>query len=45
MACPDCGGMYANNTKLFDHVIRQSAMEGNIPKCACLQQMHVLCPV
>lgn len=28
VACPGCGGMYANNTKLFDHIIRQSAMEG-----------------
>lgn len=27
-ACPGCGGMYASNTKLFDHIIRQSAMEG-----------------
>lgn len=28
MACPGCGGMYASNTKFFDHIIRQSAMEG-----------------
>lgn len=28
-ACPDCGGMYASNTKLFDHIIRQSALEGH----------------
>lgn len=28
VACPGCGGMYANNTKFFDHIIRQSAMEG-----------------
>lgn len=28
VACPGCGGMYASNTKLFDHIIRQSAMEG-----------------
>ncbi|XP_033834801.1 histone H4 transcription factor [Periophthalmus magnuspinnatus] len=27
-ACPGCGGMYASNTKLFDHIIRQSALEG-----------------
>lgn len=27
-ACPGCGGMYASNTKLFDHIIRQSATEG-----------------
>ncbi|XP_008331190.1 histone H4 transcription factor [Cynoglossus semilaevis] len=34
VACPDCGGMYANNTKLFDHVIRQSAMEGQRFQCS-----------
>lgn len=28
VACPGCGGMYANNTKLFDHMIRQKDMEG-----------------
>ncbi|TMS14457.1 Histone H4 transcription factor [Larimichthys crocea] len=28
VACPGCGGMYASNTKFFDHIIRQSAMEG-----------------
>lgn len=28
VACPGCGGMYANNTKLFDHLIRQKDMEG-----------------
>ncbi|MEQ2191483.1 hypothetical protein XENOCAPTIV_029341, partial [Xenoophorus captivus] len=27
VACPGCGGMYANNTKFFDHMIRQNAME------------------
>ncbi|KAK7925527.1 hypothetical protein WMY93_007837 [Mugilogobius chulae] len=27
-ACPGCGGMYASNTKLLDHIIRQSALEG-----------------
>lgn len=31
VACPGCGGMYANNTKLFDHIIRQNAMEGRNP--------------
>ncbi|XP_042354996.1 histone H4 transcription factor isoform X3 [Plectropomus leopardus] len=33
VACPGCGGMYANNTKLFDHIIRQSAMEVSHYKC------------
>lgn len=28
VACPGCGGMYANNTKLFDHIIRQKDMNG-----------------
>ncbi|MEQ2171052.1 hypothetical protein GOODEAATRI_006703 [Goodea atripinnis] len=30
VACPGCGGMYANNTKFFDHMIRQNAMEGKV---------------
>uniref|UniRef100_A0A3B5B6Z8 Histone H4 transcription factor n=1 Tax=Stegastes partitus TaxID=144197 RepID=A0A3B5B6Z8_9TELE len=34
VACPGCGGMYANNTKLFDHIIRQSAMEGQRFQCS-----------
>ncbi|XP_067347964.1 histone H4 transcription factor isoform X2 [Channa argus] len=33
VACPGCGGMYASNTKLFDHIIRQSAMEVSHYKC------------
>lgn len=27
MACPTCGGMFANNTKFFDHIRRQTALE------------------
>lgn len=27
MACPTCGGMFANNTKFFDHIRRQSALD------------------
>ncbi|XP_030009879.1 histone H4 transcription factor [Sphaeramia orbicularis] len=34
VACPGCGGMYASNTKLFDHIIRQSAMEGQRFQCS-----------
>ncbi|KAM9333364.1 histone H4 transcription factor [Pholidichthys leucotaenia] len=34
VACPGCGGMYANNTKLFDHIIRQSSMEGQRFQCS-----------
>ncbi|XP_061607771.1 histone H4 transcription factor [Phyllopteryx taeniolatus] len=34
VACPVCGGMYANNTKFFDHIIRQSAMEGQRFQCS-----------
>uniref|UniRef100_A0A8C8E4H8 Histone H4 transcription factor n=1 Tax=Oryzias sinensis TaxID=183150 RepID=A0A8C8E4H8_9TELE len=34
VACPGCGGMYANNTKFFDHIIRQSAMEGQRFQCS-----------
>ncbi|XP_037125681.1 histone H4 transcription factor [Syngnathus acus] len=34
VACPGCGGMYANNTKYFDHIIRQGAMEGQRFQCS-----------
>lgn len=27
MACPTCGGMFANNTKFFDHIRRQTALD------------------
>ncbi|KAM9333057.1 histone H4 transcription factor-like [Pholidichthys leucotaenia] len=33
VACPGCGGMYASNTKLFDHIRRQNAMEVSYNKC------------
>lgn len=28
VACPTCGGMFANNTKFFDHIRRQTSIEG-----------------
>lgn len=28
VACPTCGGMFANNTKFFDHIRRQTTIEG-----------------
>ncbi|PWA23239.1 hypothetical protein CCH79_00001978 [Gambusia affinis] len=34
VACPGCGGMYANNTKFFDHIIRQNTMEGQRFQCS-----------
>lgn len=27
VACPTCGGMFANNTKFFDHIRRQTALD------------------
>lgn len=27
MACPTCGGMFANNTKFLDHIRRQTALD------------------
>ncbi|XP_077161938.1 histone H4 transcription factor isoform X3 [Paroedura picta] len=27
VACPTCGGMFSNNTKFFDHIRRQTALE------------------
>ena len=30
VACPACGGMFANNTKFFDHIRRQTAYEGKM---------------
>lgn len=29
VACPSCGGMFANNTKFFDHIRRQTSLEGD----------------
>ncbi|KAM9332719.1 histone H4 transcription factor-like [Pholidichthys leucotaenia] len=34
VACPGCGGMYSSNTKLFDHIRRQNAMEGQRFQCS-----------
>lgn len=27
VACPTCGGMFSNNTKFFDHIRRQTALD------------------
>lgn len=27
VACPTCGGMFANNTKFFDHIRRQTSLD------------------
>lgn len=27
VACPTCGGMFANNTKFLDHIRRQTALD------------------
>lgn len=27
MACPTCGGMFANNTKFLDHIRRQTSLD------------------
>ncbi|XP_069470480.1 histone H4 transcription factor [Ambystoma mexicanum] len=35
LSCPTCGGMYANRTKFFDHIRRQTAVEE-----LCLQCSH-----
>ncbi|XP_048840540.1 histone H4 transcription factor [Brienomyrus brachyistius] len=34
VACPTCGGMFANNTKFFDHIRRQTAIEGQRFQCS-----------
>ncbi|XP_010868753.1 histone H4 transcription factor [Esox lucius] len=34
VACPICGGMFANNTKFFDHIRRQITMEGQMFQCS-----------
>ncbi|XP_018610651.2 histone H4 transcription factor [Scleropages formosus] len=34
VACPICGGMFANNTKFFDHIRRQTAIEGQRFQCS-----------
>ncbi|XP_055798937.1 histone H4 transcription factor [Salvelinus fontinalis] len=34
VACPICGGMFANNTKFFDHIRRQTTIEGQRFQCS-----------
>ncbi|KAK3509504.1 hypothetical protein QTP70_035158 [Hemibagrus guttatus] len=34
VACPTCGGMFANNTKFFDHIKRQTSIEGQRFQCS-----------
>ncbi|GCC23153.1 histone H4 transcription factor isoform X1 [Chiloscyllium punctatum] len=34
VACPTCGGMFASNTKFFDHIRRQMAMEYQRFQCS-----------
>ncbi|XP_006642316.1 histone H4 transcription factor isoform X2 [Lepisosteus oculatus] len=34
VACPTCGGMFANNTKFFDHIRRQTTIEGQRFQCS-----------
>ncbi|XP_076145465.1 histone H4 transcription factor-like isoform X2 [Alosa pseudoharengus] len=34
VACPFCGGMFANNTKFFDHIRRQTTIEAQNFQCS-----------
>ncbi|XP_030320757.1 histone H4 transcription factor isoform X3 [Calypte anna] len=34
VACPTCGGMFANNTKFFDHIRRQTALDQQRFQCS-----------
>nr|XP_060643457.1 histone H4 transcription factor [Anolis sagrei ordinatus]XP_060643458.1 histone H4 transcription factor [Anolis sagrei ordinatus] len=34
VACPTCGGMFSNNTKFFDHLRRQTALEQQRFQCS-----------
>ncbi|XP_060746151.1 histone H4 transcription factor-like [Tachysurus vachellii] len=34
VACPTCGGMFSNNTKFFDHIRRQTSIEGQRFQCS-----------
>ncbi|MGH0182223.1 UNVERIFIED_CONTAM: hypothetical protein FKN15_008919 [Acipenser sinensis] len=34
VACHTCGGMFANNTKFFDHIRRQTTIEGQRFQCS-----------
>lgn len=42
VACPTCGGMFANNTKFFDHIRRQTTIEGMGRNLDHLISIHVL---
>ncbi|NXM73426.1 HINFP factor, partial [Serilophus lunatus] len=34
VACPTCGGMFANNTKFFDHIRRQTTLDQQRFQCS-----------
>ncbi|XP_058145461.1 histone H4 transcription factor isoform X2 [Dasypus novemcinctus] len=34
VACPTCGGMFANNTKFFDHIRRQTSLDQQRFQCS-----------
>ncbi|XP_039352465.1 histone H4 transcription factor [Mauremys reevesii] len=34
VACPTCGGMFSNNTKFFDHIRRQTALDQQRFQCS-----------
>ncbi|KAM6312438.1 histone H4 transcription factor [Podargus strigoides] len=34
VACPACGGMFSNNTKFFDHIHRQTALDQQRFQCS-----------
>lgn len=43
MACPTCGGMFANNTKFFDHIRRQTALDRKLLRAG--EEWVVSCPL
>ncbi|KTG36981.1 hypothetical protein cypCar_00018214 [Cyprinus carpio] len=50
VACPTCGGMFANNTKFFDHIRRQTSIEGiyclmEFLLCSLIKVNHYKCPL
>lgn len=43
VACPTCGGMFANNTKFFDHIRRQTALDRKLLRAG--EEWVVSCPL
>ncbi|XP_074256813.1 histone H4 transcription factor isoform X1 [Saimiri boliviensis] len=43
VACPTCGGMFANNTKFLDHIRRQTSLDPLLSSACPTPEQHFQC--